>query len=91
MPRVTHAVALVGLLLALLPLIVAFIYRQQVLRYQDVLIGPVVLEDYIDRSIPSLFSMADIHGDYPRAFASLVHAGVVDEHGDWTAGNSTFV
>ena len=35
--------------------------------------------------------MADIHGDYPRALAALVHAGVVDEQGDWKAGNATFV
>jgi hypothetical protein len=46
---------------------------------------------HIDTSIPPLFSMADIHGDYPRALAALVHAGVVDEQGDWKAGNATFV
>lgn len=50
-----------------------------------------MLEDHIDLSTPSLFAMADIHGDYPRAQAALVHAGVVDESGNWKAGNATFV
>lgn len=35
--------------------------------------------------------MADIHGDYPKALAALIHAGVVDKNGDWKAGNATFV
>lgn len=38
-----------------------------------------------------LFAIADIHGDYPRAHAALMHAGVVDVDGVWIAGNATLV
>ena len=87
----TRLVVIFGPLIAILPLVIAFIYKQQPLTYEDVAAGLVPPEEYIDTSIPSLFSIADIHGDYPRALAALVHAGVVDENGDWRAGNSTFV
>lgn len=40
---------------------------------------------------PSLFAIADIHGDYDRAHAALQHAGVVDSTGLWRAGNATLV
>jgi hypothetical protein len=91
MLRITQFVVIIGPIIAILPLVFAFIYNQQPLQHEDVSGGLVDLEKSIDTSIPSLFAIADIHGDYPHALAALVHAGVVDEDGNWTAGNSTLV
>lgn len=76
-----------ALFVAIIPIVIAILYKQYPLLSSP---GSVV-DDYIDTSIPSLYAMADIHGDYPRALAALLHAGVVDEKGDWIAGNATFV
>lgn len=91
MPRLTRWVILIGPIFAIFPFVIAIIYSQQPLRYEDVPTGTVLPEEYIDTSIPTLFSVADIHGDYPKALAALIHAGIVDENGDWKAGNATFV
>jgi hypothetical protein len=77
-----------SIVIAVIPIAVALIYKQYPLSTKFV---GVQDEDHIDTAIPSLFSMADIHGDFPRALAALVHAGVVDEGGSWKAGNATFV
>jgi len=76
------------LFIVIVPIAVALIYKQYPLTSQ---LSSFPNDDHINTLIPSLFSMADIHGDYPRALAALVHAGVVDEQGDWKAGNATFV
>jgi hypothetical protein len=73
-------------IIALLPIVFAIIYKQ----YPFPLPG-ILVDEHIDTTIPPLFAIADIHGDYPRALAALIHAGVVDEQGDWKAGNATFV
>lgn len=91
MPRVTRLAYIVGLTIGILPLVIAIIYKQQSFLHEEVTLERLAPEENIDTSVPSLFSMADIHGDYPRALAALVHAGVVNENGDWKAGNSTFV
>jgi hypothetical protein len=70
------------------PIAVALVYKQYPLSFTLLGHGE---DGHINTSIPSLFAMADIHGDYPRALAALIHAGVVDEKGDWKAGNATFV
>jgi hypothetical protein len=77
-----------ALSIAFVPISVAFTYEQYPLSSR---LPGFPKDDHVDISIPSLFAMADIHGDYPRALAALHHAGVVDEHGDWKAGNATFV
>ena len=75
-------------LIAIIPIAVALIYKQYSISSK---IASIPNDDHINTSIPPLFSIADIHGDYPRALAALVHAGVVDQQGDWKAGNATFV
>ncbi|RDW66638.1 hypothetical protein BP5796_09387 [Coleophoma crateriformis] len=89
MPRISQILIVLVPLVAALPIVVAFISKQYPLLFPGYLRGSH--EADIDLSIPSLFAMADIHGDYPRALAALVHAGVVDEEGNWKAGNATFV
>jgi len=74
--------------MAIVSIALALVYKQYPLPSKS---ASFPNDDHINTSIPSLFSMADIHGDYPRALAALVHAGVVDEQGDWKAGNATFV
>lgn len=49
------------------------------------------LEDSLPIGTPSLYAIADIHGDYERAHAALMHARVVDGDGNWIAGNATLV
>ena len=90
MPRLFWSSVIIVPLAVIVSLVVASKY-QLPLRFEDVSSGKVAPNGHMDRSIPSLFSMADIHGDYPKALAALIHAGVVDENGDWAAGNSTFV
>lgn len=93
MPQLSHILVILVPLFAALPLVVAFVSKQYPLLFASHPAGHHggSHETEIDLSIPSLFAMADIHGDYPRALAALVHAGVVDENGDWKAGKSTFV
>jgi hypothetical protein len=86
MAFLNRILSIVGFLIAVVPIAAALFYNQYPLRLLS--FGE---DDHIDTSIPSLFSMADIHGDYPRALAALVHAGVVDEQGNWKAGNATYV
>ena len=73
---------------AIVPIAIALIYKHCPLSSK---IASFPNDDHINKSIPPLFSIADIHGDYPRALAALVHAGVVDQQGNWNAGNATFV
>lgn len=47
--------------------------------------------EFLPSGTPSLYAIADIHGDFPRAHAALMHAGVVNAIGDWAAGNATLV
>lgn len=71
----------------------AYIYQQ----YYNVHVGvsptwPLeAAVDFLPEGTPSVFAIADIHGDYKRALAALVHAGVVNTSGEWTAGNATLV
>lgn len=83
---------LIAPFIAAFPLVFEFLAKRYSLYSQTSLIGQTrASEQSIDHSIPSLFAIADIHGDYPKALAALVHAGVVDSNGDWSAGNATFV
>lgn len=93
MPRLFWLSVVIVPLAAILTLVFASGLIQQPLQTEDVTGTRVDVspEGHMDMSIPSLFSMADIHGDFPKALAALKHAGVVDENGDWNAGNSTFV
>jgi hypothetical protein len=86
MPSITELLSVTATIAAIIPIAFALTYTQ----YQLPLPG-FPHNDHLDTSIPSLFSMADIHGDYPRALAALFHAGVVDAQGDWKAGSATFV
>lgn len=92
MPRITWLLILIAPLIAAFPLVFEFLTKRYSLFSQTSLIGQAGTSDEgIDLSIPSLFAIADIHGDYPKALAALVHAGVVDSKGDWSAGNATLV
>jgi hypothetical protein len=88
MPLINRLLLIAAPAVAVIAIVLAVPYEQYLFRpfssFQQE-------DDHIDTLIPSLFSMADIHGDYPKALAALLNAGVVDEQGDWTAGNATFV
>lgn len=74
--------------------VAAYIYQQfihspsrQPIRYN----GRDPAHDILPAGTPSLYAIADIHGDFPRALSALQHASIVDSSGVWIAGNATLV